>query len=258
MSKTVYMMFFSPTHTSRRTAEAIGGALAQKLGAETASIDLTRPGAREERRSFGAEDVLVLGYPVYGGRLPAALDGVLERMQGSGTPLVLAAVYGNRAYEDALLEASDRMEAQGFATVAAGAFIGEHSFSDTLAAGRPDAADLEKAAAFGALAADKLASGAQAVVVPGNRPYKDRMGGMPFLPQTRETCTHCGICAAVCPMGIISAEDPARVSAGCIQCCACVKSCPVGAKYFDAPQLAQSKAYLEGNFMARQEPELFL
>lgn len=256
MSKTVYTMYFSPTHTSRRVAEAIGAAMGQQLGARVLPLDLTRPDAREKEYAFGAEDVLVFAYPVYGGRMPAALDGVMGRIRGGGTPLVPVAVYGNRAFEDALLEASDRLGRQGFITVAGAAFIGEHSFSTTLAGGRPDAADLKKAAAFGGQVAAKLLAGPpQPVALPGDRPYKDAMGAMPFLPKTRESCTRCGLCAAACPMGIIDGEDPALVAAGCIQCCACVKACPVGAKYFDAPQLAQSKARLEENFMDRKEAQ---
>ena len=56
--------------------------------------------------------------------------------------------YGNRNFDDSLVELRDLLEADGFRTVAAGAFIGEHSFSTTLAAGRPDQTDLERAARF--------------------------------------------------------------------------------------------------------------
>ena len=54
-------------------------------------------------------------------------------------------VYGNRDYEDALLELSDRAKDWGLTPVAAGAFIGEHSYSRPslpVAEGRPDEDDL--------------------------------------------------------------------------------------------------------------------
>ena len=50
-------------------------------------------------------------------------------------------------------------------------------------------------------------------------------------PQTdRSKCTGCGVCAALCPMGSISREDPAEVTGVCIKCHACVRNCPTGAK----------------------------
>ena len=50
-------------------------------------------------------------------------------------PVVL---FGNRNYDDALIELRDLLQADGFGCIAAGAFVGEHSFSRTLGAGRPD------------------------------------------------------------------------------------------------------------------------
>ena len=46
--------------------------------------------------------------------------------------------------------------AVGFKTVSAAAFIGEHSFSKTLAAGRPDSADMALAEEFAEKTAEKL------------------------------------------------------------------------------------------------------
>ena len=94
---------------------------------------------------------------------------------------VIVAVYGNRAYEDALIEMKDVVTELGFKPVAAGAFVGEHSFANEefkIANGRPDADDLDQAAAFGKNIAEKLAgvssSELDAIEVPGDRPYKDR------------------------------------------------------------------------------------
>lgn len=61
-------------------------------------------------------------------------------------------VYGNRDYEDALLELRDTVASLGFTPLSAGAFIGEHSYSTAempVAAGRPDATDLQTARTFG-------------------------------------------------------------------------------------------------------------
>jgi len=90
------------------------------------------------------------------------LEETLEKLKGQGTPAVVIAVYGNRAYEDALLEGADWLEKQGFQMAAAGALIGEHSFSAALAAGRPDQDDLAQAARLGEKEAEKTLAGARA------------------------------------------------------------------------------------------------
>ena len=83
--------------------------------------------------------------------------------------------YGNRAFEDALLEEQDICQAHGFHGIAAGAWIAPHTFSGRIGAGRPDGADLEKVREF--------AAGVRALLerpdwrtcrltVPGDRPYR--------------------------------------------------------------------------------------
>ena len=71
-------------------------------------------------------------------------------------------------------------------------------------------------------------------------------------------CTHCGWCAAHCPMGSISVEDPQQVPGVCIKCCACVKGCPTGAKYYDDPGYLYHKSELEEVYARSAENAVFL
>ena len=73
----------------------------------------------------------ILSAPVYAGRLPIEAVRRLRRIKAGEAPAVVVVVYGNRAYEDALLELQDLAGEQGFRPIAAGAFIGEHSYSTT-------------------------------------------------------------------------------------------------------------------------------
>lgn len=57
----------------------------------------TRPEERRKVHMFGADDVVVLGVPVYYGRVPE-VPGLLDGLQGEETPAVLLAVYGNPAH----------------------------------------------------------------------------------------------------------------------------------------------------------------
>ena len=261
----VRLVYFSPTGTTRKVL----GGIARGLGfPEAECYDLTQP--RQRQWDATPESVLtLLGAPVYAGRLPATAVARLRRVQGRGSPAVLVVVYGNRAYEDALLELRDLALDGGFTPVAAGAFVGEHSFSapnTPIAVGRPDADDLRRAQEFGRIAAGKLAvlpglAAMDPLRVPGNLPYKDVTLPGGVAPETREAeCAHCGQCVTACPVGAVRLTDGVVVTdkALCIRCCACVKGCPTGARVVTDVGMLQTATRLATNCRQRKEPEYFL
>ena len=196
----------------------------------------------------------------------------------------MIAVYGNRDYEDALIELRDTAVELGFTPLSAGAFIGEHSYSTTnmpIAAGRPDASDLQIAFQFGQDSLNKLIE-KTAVTSPelqaacklkslggklsillssffikGTSPYKIVQAGKPACPVCTEACFVCGECVEVCPTHAISiSKDGSKIETDvnrCIKCCACVKECPNEARIFHTP----FAAILHEKFNTRREPELF-
>lgn len=251
-------VYFSPTHTTRKTVNAVAGRMASALNRGVREIDLTLPKARERKLTFTREDVVIMGVPVYGGRIPAFLEEILKNMQGQETPVIAVALYGNREFEDALVEMADILTAGNFKLLGAGAFIGEHSLTRLIGTNRPDVEDLKLAEDFGVQMADKLKENRfQPLEIRGNRPYKERKAGAAYGPKTTTDCNGCLICAKNCPMGIISLEDPSKTADGCIHCGACVKSCPVNAKHFDSEGFYMIKNMLETNCTARKEPELY-
>ena len=263
MTPRLHTVFFSPTGSSRSMAQETARVLEQELTqnmplARGDDWDWTFPEGRAAAHTLGAEDVLVFAFPVYAGRIPPLLVEPLKRLAGQGTRAVLLAVYGNRHYDDALLEAVDLFVANGFSVPAAGAFVAEHSMTAKVGAGRPDAEDMAAIADFARRAARIIASEKRATVaVPGNRPYKALPPAADIRPQTLDSCTQCGLCASVCPMRVIDADNAAQVAQGCLRCCACVKICPEQAKYFDNPQVDKIVAMLESNCHERREPEVF-
>lgn len=255
----IYNVYFSPTKTTQTVSCRIADTIAADRDLMNIAINLTQPKSRPAHFGTHTNDVLLFAFPVYGGRVPTVLLDCIAQFQGDGTKAVVVGVYGNRDYDDALLEAADLLEERGFTVIAAGAFIGEHSMAPRVGAGRPDVYDLAVAKQFGHDVAALLEQGASTTpAIKGNRPYRDGMPNADVRPVTTDDCTVCGGCAWLCPMGIIDADDPTKVGSGCLQCNACVKSCPEGAKHFEGEQTAAIVAMLEGNCMARKEPELFL
>ncbi len=269
--KTVWAACFSPTGTTRKIVNALADQIAKTLDRERKTFDFTLPGTRTDSPSFSPNDLVVLGVPVYAGRVPNLMGSYLRSLAGGGALAVPIVLYGNRAYEDSLIELRDILEEDGFCTIAGGAFIGEHSFSYILGAERPDSADMEIAAKFGAEICGKLRKGTQEhpVSVPGCAPYRnyhqptDQQGNrLVFLkdkPKTNEECNHCGLCVKLCPLGSIDKDDPSLVSGPCMKCGACVKGCPKKAKYYDSVPFLRHKQDLEELYTnPRKEPEYFL
>jgi len=61
------------------------------------------------------EDAVVFGVPVYAGRVPNVLLKYLDKVQGNGALAVPIVLFGNRNYDDALIELRNILEKNGFA-----------------------------------------------------------------------------------------------------------------------------------------------
>lgn len=254
------LIYFSPTSTTKKIVEQIA------VGFGDTSVthhDLTR--LREGLNLRLGDGLAIIGVPVYAGRVPEICLERLDGLSASSVPAVLVVLYGNRAFEDALIELRDVVVAKGFAVIAAGAFIGEHSYSTTtqpVAAHRPDLADLAKAREFGSLIASRLRDGIGAAlpVIPGDLPYKERVSLGGVAPETDpELCTLCGTCASLCPTFVIRVDDRVLTDAErCLKCCACTKGCPPGARTLHHPTVDARREMLVNQCSERKEPVLFL
>lgn len=266
----VVAAYFSGTDTTKKIVLCIGEALAKRLGCECAEVDFTPPAGREQPLRFGKGDVVVLGMPVIAGRVPNLLKGYLETIEGGGALGVPVVLYGNRNFDDALIELAGIMRERMMTVIGAAAFIGEHSFSKVLAAGRPDADDFAAAERFAGDIAAKVESGAPSAdfFIRGEQPlrpyYQPRdSAGNPIdirkvKPKTNSNCTNCKVCVSLCPLGSIDPEDVTLIKGICMKCCACIKKCPYGAKYFDDEGYIYHAQELEKMYAGtRREPECF-
>lgn len=274
--KAVWAVYFSGTGTTEKVATYLAENLARRLGAEYKAHNYTQPAGRKEPLSFGPEDLVVLGTPVYAGRVPnLLLPFIQENIHGEGALAVPVVLYGNRNFDDGLMELRNVLGDNGFTPVAAAAVVGEHSFSTLLGAGRPDGEDMALVDQLAQRTADKVkgltALPAQGVAVEGCdpvRPYytpRDRNGEpiKDFLKAKPVTdpgkCVKCGLCARLCPMGSIDGEDVSNIPGKCIKCCACVKKCPMGAKSFTHEGYLYHQHELEEQYAGRRaESKIFL
>lgn len=256
MSAKVHLVYFSPTGNVRKTLLKI----AEGLGCEAIEHDLTPFEARWAKLSFGPEDTVIVGMPVYGGRIPSNSVELFRGLSAKATPCVFVVSYGGRDFEDALVELQDCCESRGFIGIGAAAFIGEHAFSPTIASGRPDSADRAKMEEFGRAIAAKLGKGGPRgrLVVKGNHPYT-KESFIPIGPATSDACNACGECARGCPMQAINPADPKEVDGfRCINCFRCIRSCPKKAKLMDNEKFNSFIPLLMALAAERKEPETFI
>lgn len=247
-----YCITFSPTGGTKKVADI----LKQGLGGAWANMDLL---CAETGVHFAPDDLCIAAIPSFGGRVPDTAAARLKALNGNGAKTVLVCVYGNRAYEDTLVEMQDILEDRDFVCVAAIAALAEHSIMHQFAAGRPDSNDEQVLMGFAEQITRKLASGVNTpLTLPGNRPYKEYKVAT-MQPQADERCTHCGNCAARCPVGAIDPERPSETDPGkCISCMACTASCPLGARSVDPDKIAALTERLRPMLAGRKENEIFI
>lgn len=241
---------FSPTGGTKKVADAIGAG----FGTPVVEMDLTKADATA---MLGENDALMAVLPVYAGRVPQISLERLSALKGSGQKAVAVVVYGNREYDDALLETKNALEANGFQVIAAAAFIAEHSIVRSIAAGRPDAEDEALCRQF----ADDVmvkAENAASVQVPGNDPYVELKPSV-FHPAADENCVKCGVCTKQCPVGAIPLDNPNQTNNDvCINCMRCVQVCPQRCRTLPAPFVAGATQMLNEKAAGYKKPVVFL
>ena len=261
--KSVSAVYFSPTGTTEKTILAI----AEGTGFPFKGVDLTLPESRRTfRGKFDKDDLVIAGLPVYGGRLPMYLDDFFTGFNGNSTQAIAVVLYGNREYNDALVELKMKLEAHGFEVRSAAAFIGEHTVSPRIATGRPDAKDLAIAAMFGKKSVESIFENVSGKLeVKGSYPFT-WSGFDPKVPPehpiprlvTNDNCIQCMLCAQDCPWEAIDLDDSQkRDYSKCMFCYRCLKNCPSQAIEATGDQFLAFLPKFESMLSRRCEPELF-
>lgn len=265
----VELAYFSPTGGTRRIAEWIGQALRACLPDEPqiVSHDLLRQPPQQDL-ALPSGSLLVAAMPVYGGRIPPHCLPLLRRFKGRNSPALAVAVYGNRDYDDALLELRNALGGSGFVVTGAAAFVSRHSIFPQVAADRPDEADQRMTEEFARRCAERL-TGLDAlsrdlrIAVRGNTPYKELKPGGPRPGVDQKKCARCGACVKICPVKALSMSGEgdgtvARDPNLCMGCSACIQVCPAGAQGWRGFLYKAIGLVFARKCAARRDPELFV
>lgn len=251
----IYEISFSPTGGTKKVADF----LANELSREITNVDLSNGKEDFHRFSLTKEDVSIVAVPSYSGRVPSTAAERISKIQGNGAKAIIVCVYGNRAYEDTLVELQDLLQQAGFSVVSAVAAIAEHSIAHRYATNRPDEKDYEQLKGFADKIGDKLKrNDFTTPAIPGNRPYR-KAGEVGVVPKPTKACTRCGLCVARCPVGAIDPSNPAKVNKkACISCMRCVSVCPHQARKVNRLLLAVVNMMLKKACTERKVCELYL
>ena len=231
------IIYFSATGTTKSLVTAI----AQGLNGDVHFTDVTLPESRKNAIMVD-NDLTILATPVYGERIPHFLCEYFQQIKGNRNPLVAVSVYGNMGFGISLQQFKDFADNNNFRLIAAGAFIGQHTYASEaapIAYGRPNQDDLQQARIFGERIQNKTdARNFTPIILPRNvlpkfiTEFPDS-GTRLLIRQPRvknALCNACGACARKCPVGAINQNTLEICEQKCLRCYACVKVCPNAAR----------------------------
>lgn len=252
----LYEIYFSPTGGTKKVSDIIG----QAWNCKKEEIDLCDASIDFSKYMFTENDICIVSIPSFGGRVPEVALSRIALMNGGNAKTILIAVFGNRAYDDTLLELKSTVISSNFSCIAAIAANAEHSIMHKFGAGRPDAQDKAELLTFAKKIKNLLEENTlnTEVNVPGNMPYKD-YHGVPFKPTAGRKCIKCGLCAAKCPVNAIPKDNPVTVdSSKCISCMRCVSVCPNNSRKINRFMLLAASFKMKKVCASRKRNELFI
>ena len=256
--KVLHNIYFSAKGRTKTCAECISA----EIDMETKTYNWLKNSCND-LLEIPNEDVLLFCMPVYGGFIPQICAHMANNLKGNDTPAIIVAVYGNRHYDDALLQMKDILTVQGFKVIAAGAFLAEHSIFPAVATNRPDEKDKAAMVEFAAnskriLATEDLNS-CMEIEVPGTRGYDVfSYGGVALKPETNDECIKCGACAKICPQKAINVDQLCEINIEkCISCGACITVCPTGARNYQGEVYQQVQSDFKKKCSLYRKPETY-
>ena len=254
--KNLYNVFFSPTDSTRDVLDFIS--INMQMIAE--DVDLTAYQSKDLKMNFTENDIVLVGVPSYAGRVPQVFaERFAENIKGNKTLAILIVTFGNRAYEDTLIELKDLVENNGFKVIGAASVVTQHSIVPQFGAGRPDEQDKKELTDFAVQMKTKIDTEKyNDITVKGNRPYKQAMAATMTPLFDKDKCIGCGTCVIACPTNAIDSNSFECEKTKCISCLCCIKVCPMNCRYLSKQLLAKLTEQLAPLCTSRKDNEFFI
>ena len=99
----VYSIYFSPSGTTKKIVKRISSIFHKEKVSYHSLLS-----HRKVNRTLSQNELLIIGLPVFSGRIPSLCKELLKELHGMNTPAIAIVTYGNRDYEDALIELKDQ------------------------------------------------------------------------------------------------------------------------------------------------------
>jgi len=238
----IQLVYFSPTDSTKNVIHKVVESMNAII---TEEYNLTNQEYEDFNYSFDENDLVLLGFPVYGGRLPETAKNRFIGLKGKKTKIAIILTYGDVHYDDSLIETHEIMKNNGFITIGMGAFVVQHNIVKTVGINRPNDEDYKLIIKFGKELNGKINENKlEELKIASAKPF-GKYKGCPVKPKGNRNCSKCGLCVKLCPQKAIKANNPRKnIKNKCISCMRCVKYCSKNARDLTPFEYFVSKIFI--------------
>jgi ferredoxin len=228
MDKLLKLVYFSPTDTTKNVLYKVASDLGIQINEE---FNLTNFEYCNFEHTFNENDLIILGSPVYGARVPKTAKNRFNGLRGQNTNIILILTYGDVHYGDALIEFYQIMKNKGFSIIGMGIFVTRHNVIKCIGINRPDENDFLELKLFCKKLIKNIKENKYIINKIETKKIFGKNNKLPIKPIGNRNCKNCGLCIKLCPENAIEQKNPRKTIKGkCICCMRCVKFCPYKAR----------------------------